>query len=293
MKELLMVKCSVCEREFENGYKLGGHKSACHSSKNETIKKNTKSHLKVFIKTCLKCGKEFEVIRREKDGTLLESRDERKYCSRSCANGQKHSIEWKNNIAQGLKGKTSWYIDGRNELKEKCKICGCDIRISNKSGYCRKCICTVPVSEETRKKLSEAQLKLVREGKHHGWPIRTISSYPERFFKWVLQKNGFEEGIDYKFNFTVRKRELGLDNSSCYFLDFFFPNVKLNLEIDGSQHTYYEESVLHDSIRDNLLKNNGYKVYRIPWKNIKTPSGKAYMKIEIDKFFDYLNSLRK
>ena len=287
-----MVKCSICGNEFENGYKLGAHKATKHSTRSATIKKRTQSHLKKFVKICLKCGKEFEVIRREKNDILIEPREEKKYCSRSCANGHPHTEKWKENISNGLKGKTSWYIDGRMAARKKCLVCGKEIRIRN-MGYCSVCRHTLPVSSETKIKMSNAQFRLVKEGRHHGWSARNVESYPEKVFKYIFRERGLLEGRDYIFNFPVNQKELGLNSMHNYFLDFYFPNGNVDLEIDGNQHFTSEEAILHDVKRNLHLSQNGYNVYRIKWKDIRKESGKAYIRAEADKFFDYLNSLRK
>ena len=59
------------------------------------------------------------------------------------------------------------------------------------------------------------------------------------------------------------------------------------MEVDGKQHSYRKE---HDDLRDELLTNNGYNVYRIKWKSINSKNGKDYIKEEIEKFINYYNS---
>jgi very-short-patch-repair endonuclease len=92
-------------------------------------------------------------------------------------------------------------------------------------------------SEETKKKLSDIMKKRVKEGKHKGWQSRNIKSYSEKFFVNVLKENGLD---DYIFNFPIKKKSLGIDCNANYFLDFFFENKKLDLEIDGKQHEISE-----------------------------------------------------
>ena len=96
----------------------------------------------------------------------------------------------------------------------------------------------------------------------------------------VLNNNN----IEFKHNHPVNKRNLGLNNSCNYFLDFYIKNKNIDLEIDGKQHRSRQE---HDDFRDKILIENGYVVYRIKWKNINTDNGKTYMKNEIDKFLEF------
>jgi very-short-patch-repair endonuclease len=67
-------------------------------------------------------------------------------------------------------------------------------------------------------------------------------------------------------------------------------NFKLDLEIDGRQHTYRVE---HDKERDAFLRENGFLVYRIPWNTVNTENGRQLMKEKIDKFLEFYNSLKE
>ena len=57
--------------------------------------------------------------------------------------------------------------------------------------------------------------------------------------------------------------------------------IKLDLEIDGSQH-YTKAAIIHDKIRDKYLKQNGWTIYRINWKKMCN----NYVK-EINKFLKF------
>ena len=125
----------------------------------------------------------------------------------------------------------------------------------------------------------------IKRGDHKGWQSRNIESYPEKFFKKVLDNLR----IKYLFNHPVKKIDLGINESSCYFLDFYIEifNRRIDLEIDGKQHEYKERKD-KDLIRDSLLKNNGYEVYRIKWKNPINIKNKEYIKNEIERMIKYL-----
>ena len=72
-----------------------------------------------------------------------------------------------------------------------------------------------------------------------------------------------------------------------YFLDFYFPEFNLDLEIDGKQHEYPERKE-SDKLRDTALTSNGYKVYRVKWKSLNTKEGKIFIKEEIEKFLKFM-----
>lgn len=139
-------------------------------------------------------------------------------------------------------------------------------------------------SQETKNKISSKIKERVKNGTHKGWLSRTLISYPEQFFIDVFNNRN----ISFKFNFPINKRkDLGLENSSNYFLDFYFENKKIDLEIDGNQH---EERKEHDKLRDENLSKIGICVYRIKWLSINSEKGKSYIKKEIDDFLDFMNN---
>jgi predicted nucleic acid-binding Zn ribbon protein len=108
-------ECKYCHKQFPNiegkifsnhvrwcsSNKTNGDKGKSNLSKSATLDKIT------ITKNCEKCGREFDVIRNiRKDGSQVISQSEIRYCSRSCANGQIHSEEWKENIGKAFRGKT-------------------------------------------------------------------------------------------------------------------------------------------------------------------------------------------
>ena len=46
-----------------------------------------------------------------------------------------------------------------------------------------------------------------------------------------------------------------------YIVDFYCPNAKLIIEVDGGQH-YTEEGLRKDKIRDAYIEKQGFKVIR-------------------------------
>lgn len=46
--------------------------------------------------------------------------------------------------------------------------------------------------------------------------------------------------------------------------DFFFPNMKLLVEIDGSKHRTSKNTQNIDSIKDKCAKRHGYSIIRVP-----------------------------
>lgn len=165
---------------------------------------------------------------------------------------------------------------------KKCPICGrifCGrVLKSGRIGYGSTC------SDKCLKELmvlrgKENISKRMDEGRFQGWQSRNIISYAEKFWKAVLDNN--------KISYI---REFHLDKK--YFLDFFIEKngVKIDLEIDGKQHSY-SDRMEHDKIRDEYIRSKGLIVYRIPWNEISSNDGSLKMKRKIDDFLEFYNSL--
>lgn len=128
-----------------------------------------------------------------------------------------------------------------------------------------------PLSEEHKKKISESMKLAHKEHRAHNigecrWKCEL--SYPEQFFIEVI-KNEFQDQ-----NYIREYYILG------YSLDFAWVDKKLEIEIDGEQHEKIENKI-HDQQRDQNLKDNGWKILRIKWKEMFN-NPKEYIKIAYD-----------
>lgn len=228
---------------------------------------------------CKECGSELDFER---------NKNSYKFCNSSCRisnsnRNRKHSKETKNKIAKTLRGKSS--NRALLPILVKCDECESEY---NKRNRGRSIFCSDQCQQKSKsRKLSNSAKLRHKEGKLIGWQTRNKLSYPERFFKKVLELNGFK-GL-FEINYPVRKKELGLNSGTNYFLDFYFPHLKLDLEIDGKQHSY-PDRIERDTQRDNILSRNDITVYRIKWKSINTESGKEYIKKQIEDLISYLNN---
>ena len=246
-----------------------------------SLKRSKKSF--EYISNCEKCGKEFRQIATQ---YLIDNKKCKRFCSRACANSHVRTKESKAKTSASLNRMhenrgTSRHSDNPehrkncslnkikssiNRIKEikqhKCKFCGKEIFAKYRyDAYCYECAekndlenlqLYTPegkrISSKKRIESSRAvQQRLIAEGKHKGWQSRNLVSYPEQFWKEVLENNN----IEYSFNHVVKKRELGLNDMSNYFLDFLIDN-RIDLEIDGKQHKYLDR-IESDKLRDSLL----------------------------------------
>lgn len=216
------------------------------------------------------------------------------FCSSNCSTSYNnkirgsHSEKTKEKISFSLKGK----IKDKNisktlkEYKRTCLYCNSDFKVKRNNGRLSKAkYCSDECSNLAMKlNVSLSQKDRVEKGIHKGWQSRNILSYPEEFFIKVLDNNN----LKYEPNFMIKKSDLGIKDSGNYFLDFYFRDKNIDLEIDGKQHNY-DDRQESDNVRDKLLKKYGIFVYRIKWKNINNIEGKNYIESEIKKFIEFYN----
>ena len=175
-----MVKCQYCNEEFETVRKCSCHERLCKQRPDyeERLKRFKagcgKTKGKQLVKridydlTCDVCGKHYTKTLTESEFKHLKFFN----CSRSCANGRKHSDETKEKIRIGI---LKYCKDNNKEyIPEYCKECGRELSPNNKSGYCKDCYRN---TEEYRTNLSMALKASDKVGGYrygsvkskHGW----------------------------------------------------------------------------------------------------------------------------
>ena len=241
--------------------------------------KQQRKHL-IVERICPQCNKSFQT----QDGGKLSKIT----CSTSCSNI--YFVNKRVTTESKRKQKEFHRLHPRNPSLQKtklCEICQNEFPLKDKkrrtcSNKCGSKLRNTPAHREHMSKLIKAR---IAAGLHHGWASRNIISYPEKYFKYRLD----ELKLKYEFNFPIQKKELGICCASCYFLDFYFPNIKLDLEIDGSQHKRIERKE-SDKIRDDLLTKAAITVFRIPWCN---PINDRNKKILDEYFEEFLKIYKK
>ena len=74
-----------------------------------------------------------------------------------------------------------------------------------------------------------------------------------------------------------------------YQLDFAFPDVKIDLEIDGDQHHLDKRVVESDKRRNEYLEHLGWKVIRVKWSEYKKLTDKKeYVNMILNQIKDRL-----
>ncbi len=87
-------------------------------------------------------------------------------------------------------------------------------------------------------------------------------------FLWQKIK---QSQLGYKFR---RQHSIG-----PFILDFYCPNKKLAIELDGSQH-YSDEGLEYDAKRTDYLKSHGMRVLRFSNLDVENNMNGVLMKIE-------------
>ena len=72
-----------------------------------------------------------------------------------------------------------------------------------------------------------------------------------------------------------------------YQLDFAFPDLKIDLEIDGDQHHLDKRVVESDKRRNIYLENLGWTIVRVKWSEYKRLTDKKeYVSLILNKIMD-------
>lgn len=168
-----------------------------------------------------------------------------KFCSSSCAakfnNPRKapRSEESRNKTSIAKKKQTD------NNLKTKdlyckvsfCVICGSVIKHNNTRKTCSVDCKRKHLSEITSKRLSNQSFR-----QQHQYGRQKISYLEESFIKWLDNHN-----VYYLHEPSFKNWEL----NKTYFPDFYFPKLKLIIELDGTQH---RKTIEQDQQRDAYIK---------------------------------------
>ena len=91
----------------------------------------------------------------------------------------------------------------------------------------------------------------------------------EEAMMWKVLKNRQVSGVRFRRQFSV----------GAYILDFYCPELKLCIELDGAGH-YNSEGLQHDYVRDKYLSELGIRVLR--FENLAVLKMQPVMLAEIE-----------
>jgi len=115
-----------------------------------------------------------------------------------------------------------------------------------------------PLSEETRKKISNSRIKYLQQNPDKVPYIINHSSkesYPEKIFRKALESSGID-GWQQSYR------------AGIYEYDFAFIEQKIDVEIDGDTHNS-EKVKRIDERRDEWSRQNGWRVVRFTTKDVR------------------------
>jgi very-short-patch-repair endonuclease len=112
-------------------------------------------------------------------------------------------------------------------------------------------------SLKTKEQIKESMLKAHKENRAHKW-TRKEPSYAEKTFCNFLEQQGYVKDIDFIMEFPFFP----------YKVDFYFPKYNFVIEVDGKQHTKYEEMRKRDKMKDVFLKSKNITLLRINWRDL-------------------------
>ena len=221
-----------------------------------------------------------------------------KHCGKECKN--ENSLRNHQRLCKLNSTRQSTYFETNQEkLIKQRKIQGTE----NQYTKAKKLGLPPPsLSDETRKKLSTSttkqnanrpnsvNLKISNSMKKahaegRAWNIgksrwNNEPSWPEKFFMEVIENEFVDK------NYT-REHPVGI-----YSIDFAWVEKKLAIEIDGDQHQRFESYKNRDLKKDQVLRDEGWQVLRIIWKDMFHDT-KKYIKIakDFDRYLVLLNKL--
>lgn len=257
----MKFKCEYCGKEFDKLNSLYSHYTHC---KNYVKKDKRKSIYKISdnLYRC-ECGKEFnnhQSLNAHFSHCLIHKEQ----------TGQEVQIK---------RDKSNNPYNFKNLPKDKLlEICYKGIQVVKekyKTGELIGSFTGKQHTDETKEKIRKGRVKyLIEHPGQHGAFDKSKKTYLEEWFNEFLLKNDLYSKYNIIYNYSVYP----------YFLDYAFVDLQLDIELDGSWHYTYENTIKHDIKRNNDLINKGWKVFRISIDEVN----KNREKIE-NEVLNYLN----
>jgi len=221
---LYMYKCKYCGREFESKTQLGGHTGFCK------LNPNREQNLKIlnFNRAHIDYKNIHNII------------CNCKYCGKTCGN-KGALIRHENNCCDN-----PFITPSKSALYKKDKQYRKEHNINIRKG--RK------LSNEHKQKIREGYYKWMSEHREEFLNYSKGQSKACEHFKQILKNNG----IDFIEEYTPYWKERG------FRLDIAFPDEKIGIEINGTQH-YNRDGELNETSKEKqqFFENRGWKIIQI------------------------------
>lgn len=134
-------------------------------------------------------------------------------------------------------------------------------------------------SDETKNKMRQSRLDYMKNNPEFtSWRTSNKMSWPEKIFLASLEKSEL-----------MKLCEIEREKSFYpYYVDFAFINVKVAVEIQGSQHYSSNERILSDLKKKDLILSKGWRVFYIDANQVKFNSEECVK--ELIEFIGDVNS---
>lgn len=187
------------------------------------------------------------------------------FCSSSCAATHRNTNRaMTEDSKQKIRISNIAYDIANNPPKTKVEFCKCKICDKNfvwnaiTKGY--KKFCSKSCFSSHMSKVTSERLKNPENRKNYG---RGKQSYLEKSFQNWLETNNIT-------NFEMESHFYNKQLNKNYYVDFFFRDLNLAIELDGTQH---RKTIDADAIRDSYLSDTyGINVIRITHSEYKNKS---------------------
>lgn len=220
----------------------------------------------------MKCKKRFsgKYISRSTKGRIKRTEEQKKITRNSILRKYQEDLDYRKRVSQATikamqrKDVREKYLNGFNKALPKMRE------------FFKTKAFSDNVSKGTKLALNKAEnranhIKGIQKAMKTLAKNRILPTKPENEMKVFLTSLGLVENKDFTHN-----KILHLSTGKICFPDFLFPEKKLIIEVDGEHwHKDIQKNVVRDAIRDKTIKDMGYKVIRIPSKEIESVEYKS------------------
>ena len=201
----------------------------------------------------------FQAFSKEKDPHLKQKTRRRPFISSDIQN----KYDWQSIQESYDKGK-SW-----KELREIFQVSMATLNFARKNGFFKsrksretlkmKNFKPLPMSQETRKKLSESRKNYLTKNNLHRWHNK--SSYHTSWFCESIKKELLNRNIKFQ------EEHMPLRNINRFFaIDICLTDEKIGFELNGRQHYDSKGNLLpYYQKRHDLISNHGWNLYEIKY----------------------------
>jgi len=198
------------------------------------------------------------------DTTLTYKQRHNKFCSTSCSasyhNKDRKGVALDNTVKQKISSSVQKF-NSENPYPQYSKIsfcCVCNSVIRNK--IVKTCS---PECKSTL--LSNNMTERIKQNRRSNYR-RDKRSYLEASFETWLKENNIS--LKYETEFTIKNHI----TKKWYFVDFYFPEINLIVELDGKQHEKPKHKEA-DRIRDDYITTNlNIDIFRISYEEYQSGS---------------------